>query len=239
MREAVLVGRHEKVMTVTRNGPEARNAVHRAATAGAGEALEAAGRTPDVWAGIIAGAGDESLDAGAQLQALGKRAPFTAGAREQAWGCVERHIPKPPTAVDGPALCRGAELTLASDLTVALESTITMAQTGELISAPRALELGLLDAVAPQALVLDAALRLARRITATAPLAAPASERIALGIQYGKIASEAAAWAPARAAIAPPAPVRRRARGPARLRGEARARLAGALRHQVQVRDQR
>lgn len=206
MREAVLVGRRERVTTVTRNAPEARNAVHRAVTDGLGEALEPAGRTPDLWAGIITGAGDKSLDAGAQLQALAltHREPFAVAVHEQAWGWVEHHVPKPTKAVDGTALGRGAEPTLASDLTVPSENTMAMAQTGELISAPRALELGLVDAVAPPALAPDAALRLARRITASAPPAAPASERIALGIHYGKIASEAAAWAPTRAAIGPP-----------------------------------
>ena len=235
MSEAVLVERRERVMIVTLNRPEARNAVNRAVTVGVGEALEEADRNPDVWAVIITGAGDQSFCAGADLKALANREPFAVGEREQAWGFaghVEHHISKPTiAAVNGTALGGGTELTLASDLAVASETAsfglpevkrgilaagggafrlaqqlprktaMEMMLTGEPISAQRALELGLVNAVVPQAQVLDAALKLAARITANAPLAVQASKRIALGVQHGRIASEDAAWTQTRAEI--------------------------------------
>lgn len=235
MSEAVLVERREKVMIVTLNRPEARNAVNRAVTVGVGEALEEADRDPDIWAVIITGAGDQSFCAGADLKALANREPIAVGEREQAWGFAgyaEHHISKPTiAAVNGAALGGGAELTLASDLAVAsdtatfglpevkrgilaaaggafrlaqqlpLKVAMEMTLTGEPISAARALELGLVNAVVPQAQVLHAALKMASRITANAPLAVQASKRIALGIQYGKIPSEATAWAQTRAEI--------------------------------------
>ena len=111
MREAVLVERRERVMIVTLNRPEARNAVNRAVTVGVGEALEEADRNPDVWAVIITGAGDQSFCAGADLKALANREPFAVGEREQAWGFagyVEHHISKPTiAAVNGTALGGG------------------------------------------------------------------------------------------------------------------------------------
>jgi crotonobetainyl-CoA hydratase len=128
-------------------------------------------------------------------------------------------------AVNGFALGGGTELTLASDLAVAADTAMfglpevkrgiiagaggafrLQAQlpakiameillTGDPITAQRAFELGLVNAIAPQAGVLDAALRLAARITVNAPLSVQASKRIARGIVDGRIAHEEASWA--------------------------------------------
>ena len=127
-------------------------------------------------------------------------------------------------AVNGFALGGGTELTLASDLAVAAESAtfglpevkrgliagaggafrlgrqlppklaMEILLTGEPISAARALELGLVNAVVPQGRVLDAALELAERIRANAPLSIQATKRIAQGIVDGRIESEAQGW---------------------------------------------
>ncbi len=128
-------------------------------------------------------------------------------------------------AVNGLALGGGTELLLASDLAVASETAsfglpevkrgiyaggggafrvaaqlprkiaMELLLTGEPITAARALALGLVNQVVPQARVLEAALELARRITVNAPLGVQASKRIALGIVDGVVQSETEKWA--------------------------------------------
>ncbi|MGE3301557.1 MAG: enoyl-CoA hydratase-related protein [Hyphomonadaceae bacterium] len=128
-------------------------------------------------------------------------------------------------AVNGFALGGGTEITLASDLAVAADTAsfglpevkrgilagaggafrlraqlppkiaMEMLLTGDPIPAPRALELGLINAVAPQAQTVEAALKLAARITVNAPLSVQASKRIALGMVKGRIAREDEGWA--------------------------------------------
>ena len=127
-------------------------------------------------------------------------------------------------AVNGFALGGGTEITLASDLAVAADvaqfglpevrrgllaaagGTFRLPRqippkvameallTGETITSHRALELGLVNRVVPQSDVLDAALELAGRICANAPLAVQASKRIALGIVDGSVPAEDADW---------------------------------------------
>lgn len=128
------------------------------------------------------------------------------------------------TAVNGFALGGGTEIALASDLVVASETAsfglpevkrglmaaaggvfrlptqvprkvaMEMVLTGEPVSAQRALALGLVNRVVPQAEVLDAALALAEAVCANAPLSVQASKRVALGIVDGRIPVEDAAW---------------------------------------------
>ena len=132
-------------------------------------------------------------------------------------------------AVNGFALGGGTEISLASDLVVAADTAsfglpevkrgiyagagglirlpaqipkkiaMEMILTGEPISAQRALELGLVNRVVPQLEVVAAALELAGKITANAPLAVQVSKRIANGIHNGEVAAEAASWELSRA----------------------------------------
>jgi crotonobetainyl-CoA hydratase len=132
-------------------------------------------------------------------------------------------------AVNGFALGGGTEIALASDLVVAAETAsfglpevrrgiiagagglfrlpdqiprkvaMEMILTGEPVSARRALELGLVNRVVPRADVVDAALGLAARITANAPLAVQASKRVARGIRDGRVPAEAGSWELSRA----------------------------------------
>jgi len=131
-------------------------------------------------------------------------------------------------AVNGFALGGGTELTLASDLAIAADTAtfglpevkrgilagaggafrlgaqtppkvaMEILLTGDRITAQRALELGLVNAVVPQSQVLEAALALAARIAVNAPLSVQASKRIARGMQDGKVEAEAAFWAATR-----------------------------------------
>lgn len=128
-------------------------------------------------------------------------------------------------AVNGVALGGGTEIALASDLVVAsenatfglpevkrgiiagaggtfrlaaqipLKAAMEILLTGDPISARRALDLGLINAVVPVGHAMEAAMALAERVAANAPLSVQASKRIALGIVDGAIAREEDAWA--------------------------------------------
>jgi len=227
---AVRVERNGKVLIVTINRPQARNAVDMAVILGVGAALEEADADPDIGAVILTGAGNQSFCAGADLKALARGESFIPeDPVKRPWGFAGyvKHIISKPTiaAVNGSALGGGTELVLASDLAVASEHAtfglpevkrgliagaggafrlaaqvpkkiaMEILLTGDAISAQRALELGLVNAVTPRESLLDAALALAARITGNAPLAVHACKRVAHGIAAGKIASEDLGWA--------------------------------------------
>jgi crotonobetainyl-CoA hydratase len=226
--DPVLVERHDHVMVVTINRPEARNAVNLAVATGVGDALEEAEGDPQIWALVLTGAGDAAFCAGADLKAISRGESITLEGHRAAWGFagyVRHHVSIPTiAAVNGFALGGGTELTLASDLAVASETAsfglpevkrgiyagaggvfrlpeqlprkvaMRMILTGEPITAAEALELHLVNEVVPQDRVLDAALELASRVTANAPLAVQASKRLALGILDGVITGEQDLW---------------------------------------------
>jgi crotonobetainyl-CoA hydratase len=122
---AALVTRRGKVMIVTINRPEARNAVNAAVSVAVGDAMAQAQRDPDVRVVVITGSGDKSFCAGADLKALAKGENLMHPEHPK-WGFAGyvRHFIDKPTiaAVNGTALGGGTELALASDLVVACES---------------------------------------------------------------------------------------------------------------------
>jgi crotonobetainyl-CoA hydratase len=128
-------------------------------------------------------------------------------------------------AVNGPANGGGTELVLAADLAVAADTAtfglpevrrgliaaagglvrlpeqlprkiaMQLILTGDPIDAATALRWGLVNEVVPADRVLEAALGLAHRIAANAPLAVQASKRVAQGIRDGAVPAEADAFA--------------------------------------------
>jgi crotonobetainyl-CoA hydratase len=127
-------------------------------------------------------------------------------------------------AVNGNALGGGTELVLACDLVVAVETAnfglpevkrglvagaggafrisrqlppklaLELLLTGRPMSAPQAMQWGLINRVVPPGEALSAALELAEEIAANAPLAVQASKRLALGATADGRGDETALW---------------------------------------------
>jgi enoyl-CoA hydratase len=206
-QEPVLTERRERVLVVTLNRPDQRNAINGEVSRGLAEALEQLDADTSLSVGIVTGAGGYFC-AGMDLKA------FAAG--EMPWvegrgfgGIVERSSDKPLiAAIEGFAVAGGLEVALACDLIVAatgaklgipevkrslvaagggllrlprmLPRNIAneLALTGDPITAERAYELGLVNRVSEQGAALDAALELAATIAANGPLALAGSKRI-------------------------------------------------------------
>jgi enoyl-CoA hydratase len=204
---AVLSERRERVLLITINRPDQRNAVNAAVADGIAGALDALDADPALSVGVLTGAG-KGFSAGMDLKA------FVAGERPYAGdrgfaGIVERPADKPLiAAVEGFALAGGLEIALACDLIVASRGArmgvpevkrslvaaggallrlprtlprnlaMELALTGDPIEAERAYELGLVNRLTEPGGALDAALELAEAIAANGPLALRATKRI-------------------------------------------------------------
>jgi enoyl-CoA hydratase len=202
MAGPVLTERRGRVLLVTLNRPEARNAVDGATARGLVDAVAQLDDDPELAAGILTGAG-RGFCAGMDLKAfargedLGPMAAFVRG------GSRKPLI----AAVEGFALAGGLELALACDLIVAAagarfgipEVTVgqfaagggilrlparigygkamEMAITGDSITAEEALGLGLVTHVTEPGRVVAGALLLAERVARNAPLAVAVSKR--------------------------------------------------------------
>lgn len=217
MIETVLEETRGRVLVITMNRPEVRNAMDLAmaeALAGALDRLE----TDDTLAvGVLTGAGG-TFSAGMDLKAFlrGER-PEVPG---RGLGGLTRMPPRTPlvAAVDGVALAGGFELVLACDLVVAAEDAtfglpevqrglmagsggllrlgariplpvaMELALTGERLSAQDAARWGLVNRVVPPGQVVDAAVELADRIAACGPVAVQASKEVLAGTATWSIA---------------------------------------------------
>jgi enoyl-CoA hydratase len=204
---AVLSERRERVLLITINRPEQRNAVNAAVAAGIAAALDELDADPDLSVGVLTGAG-KGFCAGMDLKA------FVAGERphteERGFaGIVQRPADKPLiAAVEGFAVAGGLEVALACDLIVASRGArlgvpevkrslvaaggallrlprtlprnlaMELALTGDPIDAERAYELGLVNRLAEPGEALAAALELADAIAVNGPLALAATKRV-------------------------------------------------------------
>lgn len=202
----VLVEQRDRVLVVTINRPEARNAINAAVAEQVSAAMDRLDEDGSLAVGIITGAGG-GFCAGMDLKA------FVAGGRPD-WGrrgfagLVELPPVKPLiAAVEGFAVAGGLEVALACDLIVAASGArlgipevkrgltaaggglwrlprripaavaAEMALTGDPITAERAHGLGLVNVVCEAGGALAAALELAGRIAVNAPLSLAATKR--------------------------------------------------------------
>jgi enoyl-CoA hydratase len=205
--QAVIIQRRERVLLITINRPDQRNAVNSAVAQGIAAALDELDSDPDLSVGVLTGAG-KGFSAGMDLKA------FVAGERPYAGdrgfaGITQRAAAKPLiAAVEGFAVAGGLEIALSCDLIVAsrgarlgipevkrslvaaagallrlprsLPRSVAMelALTGEPIDAERAYELGLVNRLAEPGEALRTAFALALTIAANGPLALAATKRI-------------------------------------------------------------
>jgi enoyl-CoA hydratase/carnithine racemase len=204
---AVLIERRGRILIITLNRPDQRNAVNAAVAHGVAAALDELDDDAQLSLGVLTGAG-KGFCSGMDLKA------FRAGERPHVpgrgfAGIVERAADKPLiAAIEGFAVAGGLEVALACDLIVAAKGArlgipevkrslvaaggallrlprtmprnvaMELALTGDLIEAERAHELGLVNRLADPGQALDTALQLADTIAANGPLALAATKRI-------------------------------------------------------------
>lgn len=204
---AVLTERRERVLLVTLNRPEARNAIDLDVAHGIAAALDLLDDDPELAVGVLTGAG-RGFCAGMDLKAFTRGERPYVGDRGFA-GIVRRAARKPLiAAVEGFAVAGGFEIALACDLIVAARGTklgipeakrglvaaggglrrlprllpsalaMELALTGGLITAERAYEVGAINRLAEPGEALARALELAEEIGVNAPLALIGAKRI-------------------------------------------------------------
>ena len=188
--EPILSERRDRVLVMTVNRPEVRNAFDFATADALSNALDELERDDELRVGVLTGAGGH-FSAGMDLEAF-QRGDVPYVAKRGIFGIVNAPPSKPLiAAVEGGALAGGFELMLACDMVTAAAGALLdlprrippaiayeLALTGEPIAASRAAELGLVNRVTDAGGALDEALRLAGEIAANAPLAVAASKRV-------------------------------------------------------------
>ena len=108
---------HDRVLVVSMQREEKRNAIDQAIADGVGAALDRLDDDPDLWVGVITGTATV-FSAGTDLASSRDGSPRTDRGGE--YGVIRRDRTKPLiAAVEGPALGGGFEIVLACDLVVA------------------------------------------------------------------------------------------------------------------------
>src|SRR6201992_4250498 len=204
---AVLTEHRDRILLITLNRPDQRNAVNAAVANGIAAALDELDADAELSIGVITGAG-KGFCSGMDLKAfVAGESPVVEG-RGFA-GITQRASAKPLiAAVEGFAVAGGLEVALACDLIVASHGArlgipevkrslvaagggllrlpkmlprnvaMEMALTGDFIDAERAHALGLVNRLSEPGGALDVALELAETIAANGPLALAATKRI-------------------------------------------------------------
>jgi enoyl-CoA hydratase len=205
--QPLLTERRDRVLLITLNRPDARNAVNLAMAEAMAAALDELDGDDGLSVGVIAGEG-KGFSSGMDLKAFATGERPWAADRGFA-GIVQKPATKPlVAAIEGFAVAGGLEIALACDLIVAAKGAklgipevkrglvaaagalrqlprrlpaavaMELALTGETITAERSAELGLINRLAEPGKALEVALELAGEIAANAPLATAASKSI-------------------------------------------------------------
>jgi enoyl-CoA hydratase len=204
---AVLTERRDRVLLITLNRPEVRNAVNAALAEGVARALDELDSDDGLSVGILTGAGGffcAGMDLGAFVRG---ESPYY---EDRGFAGIAQRASRKPliAAIEGFAVAGGLEIALACDLIVAAEgaklgipeskrslvaaggallrlprrmpyhAVMELALTGDTQPAERFHELGLVNRITPQGGAVDAALELAEAIGRNGPLALTAAKQI-------------------------------------------------------------
>lgn len=204
---AVLTEVSDGVMTITINRPNAKNAVNKDVAEGIAAALDALDADDSTHVVILTGAGG-TFCSGMDLKAfVTGETPYVAG-RGFAGMVEKSTDKPMIAAVEGYALAGGCELAITCDLIVAADNAMfgipevkrglaaaagglvrlprqipsrvamEMALTGDFMTAERAMNVGLINQVAPAGEVLAQAKALAAKIAENGPLAVKRSKQV-------------------------------------------------------------
>lgn len=203
------VGASQDIAVLTMNRPEARNALNPELREAMEGALKAAEADPAVRVVILTGTGPVFC-AGMDLKSFAQGSSSSA----MTW-FLHDGISKPTiAALNGTAVAGGFELALACDLIVAAEgakvgipevkrglfaagggttlpnriplpAALELGLTGDPITVDRAKEIGLVNQVVPAETVRQAAIELAERIAANAPLSVVMTKKLMREARWG------------------------------------------------------
>jgi enoyl-CoA hydratase len=195
-RQRVACRRHGRVLVISMERANKRNAIDRAMADALDHALNELDDDHDLWAGVLTG-GTDVFSAGSDLTAGGDYSTERGGE----YGIIRRRRRKPLiAAVEGPALGGGLEVVLACDLVVASSTAMfglpevtigvvptcaglfrapralplnvarQLILTGRPIEAARAYDVGFVNALTAPGQALEEALGLAHQLCANAPV---------------------------------------------------------------------